>query len=70
MNKQYDNVIPFILPESQSSIEHVDSTTIVEYCPMTAEQRKLFEDTYWAALARAEGKENPDEAINDKETER
>ncbi len=49
-------VIPFKIPEGDTVIEHVDSTTIVEKSTMTGEQRKLFEDAYQDALNRAEEK--------------
>ena len=52
MKKKYDNVIPFKIPESASSIEHVDSTTIVEKA-ITDKQRALFRKAYAEALFRA-----------------
>ena len=42
-NQKKDNVIEF-KPKAKTSIEHVDSSTIVERLEMTDELKQLFEE--------------------------
>ena len=58
------DVIPFKIPHRETTIEHVDSTTIVERSIMTDEQREMFEDAYIDALERAEKDPDPPQDWN------